>query len=355
MLKSFPRPRRLAGAGLVASGLALLLTVSGATAAGSDVGLHATSEVFIQDTLSDNGAEPSTVSPFWHSPAIKVCAWTPTVPPVECPTSQDQLLIGGSYHVWITLSNTGTTDAVGTLELRRTKPGGGTNWNTDWVNVATKLDVAVPADGVTRIPIQFDNVPGPGHFCLAALWDADGDELKPYPADHDRVVTNDNNIAQRNVNSIAIGKSQSADRSFSMANNQFVRTHTSLIFRPVGTPFHLVGGQIVVDLGPVLFQRWHQAGRRGSGIQQVGTTTQLRLVSTTTARIEELPLDPVERVTVNLRFTAGSSTPAGVYGVEIAQGKTSVAIPCSPTGAPCPPPPDRLPIGGVRYTITVVD
>ncbi|MEV0607407.1 hypothetical protein AB0I61_13670 [Polymorphospora rubra] len=354
MLRTFPRPRRLAGAGLVASGLALLLTVSGATAAGSDVGIAATSEVFIQDTPSDNGVEPSTVSPFWQSPAIKVCAWTPAVPPVECPTSQDQLLIGGSYHVWITLSNSGTTDAVGTLELRRTKPGGGTNWNTDWVNVATKVDVPVPAGGVSRVPVQFDNVPGPGHFCLAALWDADGDELKPFPADHDRVVTNDNNIAQRNVNSIAIGKSQSADRSFSIASNQPVRTHTSLVFNSVGTPFHLVGGQIVVDLGPVLFQRWYQAGRRGTGIQQVGAT-QLRLASTT-AKIEELPLDPVERLTANLRFTAGGSTPAGTYGVEVGQGKTSAAYPCNPAaGPPCPTPPNRPIIGGVRYTITVVE
>ncbi|GHJ46765.1 hypothetical protein Cs7R123_41070 [Catellatospora sp. TT07R-123] len=351
MARTVPRLGRLTRATLVACGTALLLVVSGTAAAQARTGLNATTEVFIQDTSSDTGAEPSTVSPYWTSPAIKVCPWTATTPPVECSASQDQLVIGNSYHVWVTLSNSGTADAVGTLELRRTKPGGATNWNTDWATIGVKTEVTVPAGGVTRVFVQFDNVPGPGHFCLAALWDSDGDELKAFPADQDKVVTNDNNVAQRNVNSIALKKSQQESRSYSIGNNTGVTTHTNLVLSALGTPFQLSGGQIVVDLGPVLFQRWQQAGSWSSGVQPIGGT-RLQLVSST-AKIEELTLNPAERVTVSLLFTAGSSMPVGgVYGLSVDQGKPS-PITCNPGPTSCPPPPNRTPVGGVRYAITV--
>ncbi|WP_162908130.1 hypothetical protein [Allorhizocola rhizosphaerae] len=354
MLSRVPGLRRPTATGLVASVVAVLLMVTGAAAvAGTGAVTADGPEVVIRDTSSDTGAEPSTVSPWWVSPAIRVCEWTPVDPPVKCAVSTDQLAIGGSYYVWVEVGNIGNAEAQGELSLRRTTPGGSTYWDADWNPVGLPVSVTVPAGATKDVWFKFDNVPAVGHFCLAALWDSDDDALKPYPADQDKVVTADNNIAQRNVNAVAFKPNEPAFRPFAIANNLSVPTRTSLTFTSIGAPFHQVG-EIIVDLGPVMYQRWWQAGAFGSGIQQVsGSATQFRLISPQ-SKIEELPLQPFERITLWLRFTAGGGASSGVtYGLAVDQGKAT-PVTCNPGPAPCPPPPPRPPVGGVHYAIKVI-
>jgi hypothetical protein len=350
------RLRRFAAGGLVASGAVLLLTVSGPAAAGPGLpapgagpgaGTTVANNVYIQDNPSDVGDPYPSSLPHWQSPGIKVCP----LGTVECATGTDNLAIGGSYSVWITLQNPGPAD-TGTLELWRTTPGGGSNWMADWFFIGS-TGLTVPSGGA-HARIDFHNVPPVGHFCLAVRWESPNDPTGPQPVNMETTVRNNNNIAQRNVNSVAVKPGVPEMRPFAIGSNEVVPTRTSLTFTPAGTPFQAAGGQIVVDLGPTLFGRWRQAGGRGVGIQQVGAT-QLQIVASP-ARIEELPLNPGERITLTLRFSlAGSGPIGGSFGLNVDQGKPSPAIPCSPAGGPCPPPPNRAPIGGVRYLITIVE
>ncbi|MCX4391317.1 hypothetical protein OG777_30915 [Micromonospora peucetia] len=339
------RARRSTLALLTGAALATLLSVTAAGAAplagpadsrAGGATNAAAVDVYMQDTPTDVGLQPHSLNPLWQSPDIKVC---PTA--VECPTSQNPI-VGQRNYIFVKLRNPGPYgDSVmeeGAIEVYRTTPGGGAAWPGAWTQIGW---MAVPVyPGVTSVTIPWDNVPGPGHFCLLARWVSPNDPMTFEGPDIGVNTRNNNNIAWRNVDSVALvagGLVQT--RPFAIGNTLTRAARSSVVFSQTGAPFQTAGGRLVADLGPNLFERWAKGGKAGKGVREVGRN-QVEIVDIGQASLDNLELNPGERIAFSLNFTAAVPTRE-----KIAVNVTQIGP--DTTGAA------RADLGGVRYDITV--
>lgn len=342
------RRRRSALAALLGSVLAALLTITTAGAASGAyqsgaVGAEETgagtlggTDVWMKDNASDVGVQPYTVGSMYTSPDIKVC---PT--PVECASSQNPI-VGVTNYIFVTLRNPGpygSGTATGTLFMYRTSPGGGSAWPADWTFIGG-AGATVPA-GTTTVMVPWVGVPGPGHFCLLARWVSTTDPMVPEGAVTTTNTRNNNNIAWRNVNSVPLPPTGDPEsRPFTIGNALGVDTRNDIVFTQVGgKPFREVGGQVIVDLGQALFERWRRGGAAGANVRPVGGT-QVEILDPAKASLNNLVLGAGERFTFQLSFSAkvASREP---FLLNVAQ--------FGPDGTGA----ERTDLGGVQYQITV--
>jgi len=335
------RVRRSTLALVTAAAVALLLPVSSATAAALDrsTGSGATAapvDVFMKDHPSDVGIQPHGLNPIWASPDIKVC---PTA--VECSTSQNPI-VGQTNYIFIKLRNPGPYGSggmeQGEIHVYRTTPGGGATWPTHWTEIGW-MSVPVYA-GVTTVTIPWNGVPGPGHFCLLARWVSPNDPMAFEGPSNSVNTRNNNNIAWRNVDSVALSTSgQTEVRPFAIGNVLREPTRNSVVFSAEGAPLQAAGGRLVVDLGPTLFARWVEGGMAGKGIREAGRN-RVEIVEPGQASLDNLMLRGNERLTMRLLFTATNPVDKPI-AVLVTQFGPDV------DGS------DRADLGGVRYDVTV--
>ncbi|WP_433393617.1 hypothetical protein [Micromonospora sp. KLBMP9576] len=300
----------------------------GATAAAVDV--------YMQDTPADVGLEPHALNPLWQSPDIKVCHTA-----VECATSQNPI-VGQRNYIFVKLRNPGPYgDSVmeeGTIWVYRTTPGGGAAWPGAWTQIGA---MAVPVHpGVTTVTIPWDGVPGPGHFCLLARWVSPNDPMTFEGPDIGVNTRHNNNIAWRNVDSVALtAGGQAQIRPFAIGNTLTRAARSSVVFGQAGTAFQAAGGRLVADLGPTLFERWAKGGKAGKGVREVGRN-QVEIVDIGQASLDNLDLNAGERIAFSLSFTAATPTRerTAVTVTQVGPDTTGAA---------------RADLGGVRYDITV--
>ncbi|WP_428965067.1 hypothetical protein [Micromonospora fluostatini] len=322
---------------------AALTTLLSVTAAGavppaerSPRAALAPADVFLRDTPADVGLQPHALNPLWESPDIKVC---PTA--IECAVSQNPI-VGQRNYLFIDVSNPGPYGSgemeEGTIHVYRTTPGGGAAWPDHWTEIAW---MAVPVyAGTTTITLPWDDVPGPGHFCLVARWVSANDPMTFEGPDIGPNTRNNNNIAWRNVDSVALAPNLGAAvRPFAIGNTLTRATRNSLVFSEVGAPLRTAGGRLVADLGPTLFARWVEGGRAGTGVREVGRN-QVEILEPGKASLDNLRLNAKERLTLSLSFTATVATQE-----KIALRVTQIGP--DSTGA------ERADLGGVRYDVTV--
>lgn len=340
------RGRRTALSVLLGSAMAMLLTVTsaGAAAAKPDAGgtgaaAPASTDVWMKDNAADTGHEPSTGTIYW-SPDIKVCNG-----PIECATHQNP--IGGTTnYVFVTLRRPGPKDrqgrAEGRLLLYRTAAGGGTAWPSSWVYIGSAYVPDVPY-GTLTVRIPWVDVPDYGHFCLLARWVSDSDPMTYAEGPVTTLNTsNNNNIAWRNVDIIPVQPGEGPVRVPFVAENALdVPTPNGIHFTQLNQlPFDRVGGQVVVDLGETLFERWRGGGLAGTNVRYVGGT-QVQILDPAKASLDNIELRPKERLTFHLLFSAR------VKAEEQFQVNVALWGPASPN--------DRIPIdlGGVLYVLDV--
>ncbi|MFY1636500.1 hypothetical protein ACN27F_25030 [Solwaraspora sp. WMMB335] len=334
------RVRRSVLAVIGATALALLLPTASATATALDrsgtVGALASPvDVYMKDHPSDIGLQPHNFNPISESPDIKVC---PTA--IECSVSQNPI-IGQRNYIFIKLRNPGPygsgTMEQGEIHVYRTTPGGGTTWPTQWTEIGW---MAVPVySGVTTVVIPWDNVPGPGHFCLLARWLSANDPMTFEGPSTSVNTRNNNNVAWRNVSSVLLTPGRPQTRPFAIGNVLAEPTRNSLVFTEVAEPLENAGGRLVVDLGPTLFERWVEGGMAGEGIREVGRN-QVEIVEPAKARLDGLVLMGGERLTMQLQFTATTPTEKPI-SIRVTQFGPDV------DGN------ERADLGGVRYDVTV--
>ncbi|MEU6072839.1 hypothetical protein [Micromonospora sp. NPDC047074] len=338
------RARRSTLALLTGAALATVLSVTAAGAApldaagsrGDGATIAAPVDVYMKDTSTDVGLQPHSLNPLWQSPDIKVCHTA-----VECPTSQNPI-VGQRNYIFVKLRNPGPYGTAvmeeGAIEVWRTTPGGGAAWPGGWTQIGWMSVPVYP--GVTSVTIPWDNVPGPGHFCLLARWVSPNDPMTFEGPDIGVNTRNNNNIAWRNVDSVAlIANGQTQIRPFAIGNTLTRAARSSLVFSQTGAPFQVAGGRLVADLGPTLFERWVKGGKAGKGVREVGRN-QIEIVDIGQASLDNLELLPGERVAFSLNFTATVPTQE-----KIAVNVTQIGP--DTTGAA------RADLGGVRYDITV--
>ncbi|MEV0329159.1 hypothetical protein AB0H63_22335 [Micromonospora echinospora] len=336
-----PRVRRSVLTLVTGAATALLLSVTSATAAPldqpDDSGILAEPvDVYMKDHPSDVGMQPHSFGPLHESPDIKVC---PTAE--ECATSQNPI-VGQRNYIFVTLRNpgpygTGATE-TGRIEVYRSTPGGSAAWRSDWTQIGW-MQVPVYA-GSTTVTIPWDNVPGPGHFCLATRWVSPNDPMTFEAPEISVSALHNNNIAWRNVDSVElVAGGQAQIRPYSIRNALTWANRNSLVFSQVGAPLNTAGGRLVADLGPTLYQRWLQGGKAGKGIRDVGRN-QIEIVEPGQASLDNLMLNANEKLALSLSFTATTVTKEPI-AVRVTQfGPNSLGA-------------ERADLGGVRYDVKV--
>ncbi|WP_329109795.1 hypothetical protein OG792_13320 [Micromonospora sp. NBC_01699] len=317
--------------------LATLMTLAtaGAALAGpttDGVTVAARTDAFIRDVAGDVGLEPHALDPIWASPDIKVC---PTA--VECATSQNPI-VGVTNWVFVKVNVAGpygSGPSTGFVELYRTTPGGGSTWSSEWTHIGNSI-VTTAYPGVTTVTIEWNGVPGPGHFCLQARWISSTDPMTSIGPNHSENTRNNNNIAWRNVDSVNPLPGSPQVRPFAIGNETETVTRNDLVIAQRGEPFQNIGGKIIVDLGPVLFPRWVQAGRPGTGIREAGRN-QVEVVAAN-AKIIDLVLNPGERPEFSLIFST-TTVSSKLFTIDVVQFGQARA------GAP------KTDAGGVQYLV----
>ncbi|GGM39349.1 hypothetical protein GCM10011608_25090 [Micromonospora sonchi] len=300
------RVRRAALVVLAGAALTGLLSVTAATAAPigapERAAAAARTDVYISDVAADVGIEPHSLNPLWTSPDIKVC---PTA--VECAVSQNPI-VGATNYVFVKLRNPGpygSGTSSGVLRVYRTTPGGGAVWPTHWTQIGAANVTAYA--GVTTVTIPWTGVPGPGHFCLIARWVSGSDPMTFEGPDISTNTRHNNNIAWRNVDSVRLTVGANpVVRPFAIGNSLTVPSRNDLVFA-AAEPLQAMGGRVVVDLGPELFERWRAGGAVGTGVRPVGRT-QVEIVEPAKASLGNLLLNPGERVEFSLLFSAQAAS-----------------------------------------------
>lgn len=321
MTRSQRRPRRTFGMTITAvAALAapLLSTVSSEAAVGPDAGttgVRADTDVYIRDYAGDGGVEPHSNS-VWTSPDIKVC---PT--PVECVTSENPE-VGSVNYIFVKLNNPGPYGSgadIGTLDVYRSSPGGGTGWSADWTSIGGILGLSVAASGVTTAVIPWPDVPGPGHFCLLARWES-ADDTMSFAEGPDTVLNTqrNNNIAWRNVDSVDMFSGRVEERPFAIGNPGRTQIATDLAFTDVRNGFLASGGRLTVDLGPELYARWREGGGKAAGVRQVGNYS-FEITDFKQARFYGVLLSPKTRPELKLQFSLGANTRKGSHVIRVTQ------------------------------------
>jgi hypothetical protein len=326
-------------AALVASFLSAA-SVTGAAAPGTGAGITAATDVYIRDYVGDAGVEPHSNS-VWTSPDIKVC---PTS--VECAVSQNPE-VGSVNYIFVKLNNPGPYGSgadIGSLDVYRSSPGGGTGWNADWTSIGGILGLSVAASGVTTAVIPWPDVPGPGHFCLLARWESANDPMSF--AEGPNTVLNtqrNNNIAWRNVDSVDLFSGRPEIRPYALGNPGRTQIATDLAFNDVRNGFLAAGGKLTVDLGPDLFARWRQGGGRATGVRQVGEYS-FEISDFKQARFFGVLLSPQTRPELKLQFSAATGARKGSHVIRVNQ-----FAPLDDTQ-----PGTALPdVGGVEYQVAI--
>lgn len=335
------RTRRSVLALITGATTALMLTVSSATAApldrSTDTGTQAAADIFIKDHPSDEGFEPHSYGPLWESSDIKVCTTA-----VECPVSQNPI-VGQRNYVWVTLRNPGPyanpVTEIGQLRVYRTLAGGGAIWPGGWTEIGWKTVPVAP--GVTKVVIPWDNVPGPGHFCLLARWESPNDPMNLEGPDINLNTKYNNNIAWRNVQTVLlVAGGVSPAHPFHIGNTLDRATRNSIVFSEPGLPLRTAGGRVVATLDGTLYQRWVEGGQAGQGVRDLGRN-QIEIVDPGSARLDNLVLYPKERLGMTLNFSATTVVRESMPLRVTQYGPDS-------SGA------ERADLGGVRYDVTVV-
>lgn len=347
MRPSRRRPRRTLPGLLIgltiATTTAMLVPLLPATAvAAPGAGINADTDIYIRDYVGDAGVEPHSNS-VWTSPDIKVC---PTS--VECATSQNPE-VGSMNYIFVKLNSPGPYGSgsdIGTLDVYRSTPGGGTGWIGDWTSIGGVLGLSVAGTGVTTVVIPWPDVPGPGHFCLLARWSSDNDPMT-FAEGPDTVLNTqrNNNIAWRNVDSVDLFAGHTEVRPYAIGNPGRERIATDLAFTDTRNGFVAAGGRLVVDLGPEVYSRWREGGGRATGVKQVGQT-RFEITDFRQAGFYGVLLDGGTRPELKLEFSVVNGARKGKHVIRVnqfaplgqGQGKATAAL---------------SDVGGVEYQVTI--
>lgn len=343
MAHSRRRLRRSLPALLMATATALVLPFLPAAAAAppstADNGINAT-DVYIRDYVGDVGVEPHSNS-VWTSPDIKVC---PTA--VECAVSQNPE-VGSTNYIFVKLNSPGPYGSgadLGTLDVYRSSPGGGTAWPGDWTSIGGILGLSTAASGVTTAVIEWADVPGPGHFCLLARWESANDTMS-FPEGPNTVLNTqqNNNIAWRNVTSVDLYYDRPEVRPYAIGNPGRERIATDIAFTDVDNKFLASGGRLTVDLGREVYSLWRQGGGRATGVKQVGETS-FEIYDFKEARFYGVLLEPGARPEVQLEFSVVPNAEKGRHVIwvnqfaPLEQGNSTSEL---------------TDVGGVEYQVTI--
>ena len=301
-------------------------------------------DVWMKDRWNDTGLEPdpNTVGESMsRSPYI----WIRNDQDAELVNQhQHQNPISGQTNwIYVKMHNGGAMAANGNLELYFAQASSGLSWPGDWTLLTTIPVNGFAAHSTRIVEAQWDNLPGPGHYCMLARWNSAGDPMNGEGANIGSNVRNNNNLVWRNLNIIDLSEDKdTASASFIVRNPSWSSLPYSLLIRTppseLNNSFTKLG-QVYIQFDPVLLTAWQQGGSKGGGFVK---TPQGYLVTSPNGAMFEnlrLPFSAIGRV--NLTFKKLATTPKRRFNLD--------AIQFNPLIAPLPNAEQA--IGAVSYEI----
>lgn len=275
-----------------------------------------TADGYTRDHPADSGATPT--QEWWQSPDIVVRHAPDNI------HIHQQPILGQTNYVYVRVRNIGgATLQGGEVNVYWHEPSSAILCDS-WAAInGSPMPVAPLPAGEWQWLMTTWTPPIEGHTCLFSTFSAAAD---PVTAACD--VSWDNNIAQRNVEVVPLdgeagallaagvrpaGSPAGAQMRFDLANIYDVSVEAELTVRIVEFP---PGGQLLLELGDGLFQRWLAAGGGVVGGEIVAGSTMIALTGPAEATVFGLPLDPREAQRLRLVLTAPAG---GDYRLDVRQ------------------------------------
>lgn len=284
--------------------------------------------VWMKDTWNDSGAEPDPLTAsedMWKSPYIWIR------------NTQDTNLVNQHQHqnpeagstnwVYVKIHNGFNSTTSGNLELYFANASSALSWPANWT-LLTSIPVSSFAAHSTRIvQAQWNNTPGPGHFCIVARWVSASDPMTtPETTDINANVRANNNIVWRNLNIVDLAPDASGDADFIVRNVTKERLITSLAIRPPRNEqknSFTRSGLVIVRLDEALMKAWRRGGARGRGFKLDGRD--IIVTDPSGATLEDIVLNPNAIGYVKLTFKRLANTPKQEFlidAVQLAAGRS---------------------------------
>lgn len=277
-------------------------------------------DLYMRNSLTDNGDEPDIVSPYFHdSPDV----WIRNNDDNGTTHQNAEYHPTNPNYVYVRVHNRGTIPSTvnDSLEAYWAKGSTSLQWDGHW-NGSIFIGGVVMGDTIGKKPIpilqpgqstiikfewlpknpnDYNGInPEPWHFCLAARINSEKDPMTfPETSEFAENVQNNNNIAWKNLSVVdilpnsAIGGVVYAGNPYDLPRAYRFRLHTeTLIYEEA---------EVKLTLDPVIYNAWIAGGGIGTGIISTEEPNVVRITEPT-AMLENVMFDPHEYGTVNLTF-----------------------------------------------------
>jgi hypothetical protein len=298
---------------------ALVLNNTAATTSNFRCTSPGTGNVWMKDTWEDTGAEPDPLTAgqdMWRSPYIWVR------------NTQDTDLVHQHEHenpeagqpnwAYVKLHNGGSSAATGTVEIYVTNASTTLTWGL-WTLVDTVTVTGMPAHSSKVVEGSWTPLVS-GHHCMVARWVSTADPMTfTETTDINYNTRQNNNIAWRNMNIVDFFDLWFEDAELLVRSTS--RGRFSLQIRPFNaatSPSFIQHGEVTVNLGQKLAQRWKAGGSKGTGFK-VSERGALVLTNPQGAVLENIELDPEFVDTMRLTFTRNEDTPRERFFLSVRQ------------------------------------
>ena len=307
-------------------------------------------DVWIQDTLPDDGIEPNQ-NPLgmWMSQAIWIRNNDDRVATHQNPRA------GVMNSVYVNVRNRGElpSQPEGKVKIYWAYASTGGSWPGQWHEIgAVALPSIAPNNAETFTARLAWTPPMPGHYCLLVRLESQNDPMTVTETANVHANTrNNNNIAWRNMN--VVGPSCEAAKLLIQnvpCGGGGYADAVDLVFDGSPDLFANSDVTVVMDLGE-MFVKWQLAGGKGEAIRVLQGTTTVQLLSPQST-ISGIPMEPEEqqklgfRINVPLKFEK-----TGSYHLNIKQrvcgqiigGVDYDVTPCLTEAESVPPTPTAIP------------
>lgn len=293
----------------LSAALVVILPVRAAPSAAPSQQMGSAFDVYMRDTVADNGTEPSAGS-VYLSPDILVCN-------TRYCTSEQAPILNQDNYVYVTIRNSGPRVSpanwgTGTLYLYWTQFGTAANWTADWNLIGAQSNIITMGGDIRTIEFVWKptvNV----HYCLLTRWVAANDPMTTLEGINTYAnARNNNNIAWHNVKPVIVPPSTPVSNPVVIRNFDQRPMVANLAIRPTGAIFP---GTVDVKLDAELLEAWRAGGGRGVNIQQIAADT-VR-VGKDGGQLLNLNLKALAKPLATVIFTAPQGVQPGTFNIEL--------------------------------------
>jgi hypothetical protein len=280
----------------------------------------------MRDSWNDTGLEPDPAASadlMWDSPYI----WVRTTQDsnLEHVHEHQNPVAGSTNWIYVKLHNGFSTITEGQLELQWSPAATSSQWPAGW-NPLPPVPVTNFLAHTTRIvEVQWDGLPGPGLYCMAAHWNSPDDPTTVLATSNmEPQVRRNNNLVWKNLTIMSLtslldSNSFSFDVIPPLDQVWHVGQSTTITIRPpvTATKSFTSLGRVVVRLDDRLQNAWERGGSESSGLEPVADG--LLINDSTGAVLRNILFTTPARARMTLEFSRRTKILPGIYRIDVTQ------------------------------------